>query len=189
MSIFLFCVILFGSLISTEITAFSISSRVLLKKSLSATDTAVRALSGDEFTEIRGKFENLVEGDKIFRVHSVAAGGFGSLLLLKPTLFFAAGLLAFAYQSWAIFILMVSYLSYQAPNLDAEAKQVIARGFFVMLAGESLLYFSDLVFHIGLYLLSPFTFVITLSSLAVFSALAYGYYISGTTGWKLKELS
>ena len=120
------------------------------------------------------------EGDMIFKVHSAGAAIFGSTLLLAPDVIIQSGpIAAFAYQQWSLFILAVAYITYNAPSLNKDAKTLLSNAYFGMCSAEAVLY----LFEISRTLFrTPFNILIVdLSSLVVFSLLAFGYWRSGNT--------
>ena len=131
--------------------------------------------------------DGLVAGDKIFKVHSIGAAFFGGTLLLAPDLIIQSGpIAAFAYQQWSLFILAVAYITYYAPSLDKNAKTLLANAYFGMCTAEAGLYLFEtlrMLFRTPLNVL-----LVDVSSLAVFTFLAVGYWRSGNTSlskiWK-----
>lgn len=174
--------------------AFSSSSmctlqRVVLRSSrqravLHMTDSNVM---GDVLDSYKGLLESkslsdLVKKDNIFRIHSVGALGFGSLLLLFPGLLLSFNpQMDFAYRQWSIFILAVAYITFKAPTLPKETKEMLATTYMIMCGSECFLYINDIVFNFN-----PLSLIIDGFSLAVFAALAYGYFASGLTNFSKK---
>ena len=125
------------------------------------------------------QIDELVEGDKIFKLHSVGAVFFGITLLFFPDVILKGGPIAsFAYQQWSIFILAVAYITYNVPA-DKHAKTLLANTFCGMCSAEALLYTIDILRT--LFRTPINIFVIDVSSLAVFAFLALGYLRSGNT--------
>ena len=127
--------------------------------------------------------KKLMEGEKVFKVHSVVAGLFGTILLLFPDLLLGSGpVAAFAYQQWSLFILTVSFITNAATELkDDKAKEILATAIFAMCAGETALYTKEILSTFGR--IPFFVYMIDFSSLFVFAFLAYGYYSSGLTSF------
>lgn len=165
------------------------SSRALQLRSLRLATASSDDLSLEAFTSVKSleDVNKLVEGSKIFKIHSVAAGVFGTLLLLFPDLLLGSGpVAAFAYQQWSLFILAVSYITNKAIDLeDVKAKEMLATAFFVMCSGETLLYLKEILSTLGR--IPIVVYLIDISSLFVFAALAYGYYSSGLTSFSTSE--
>ena len=126
------------------------------------------------------ELDDLVKGDKIFKLHSVGAAFFGSTLLLAPDLIIQSGpIAAFAYQQWSLFILAVAYITYNAHSLNKDAKTLLSNAYFGMCSAEAALYLFEILRTL---FRTPFNvLVVDLSSLAVFSFLALGYWRSGNT--------
>ncbi len=125
------------------------------------------------------QIDELVEGDKIFKLHSAGAAFFGITLLLIPDVILKSGPIAsFAYQQWSIFILAVAYITYNVPA-DKHVKTLLANTFCGMCSAEALLYTIEILrtlFRTPINIL-----VVDVSSLAVFAFLAVGYWRSGNT--------
>jgi hypothetical protein len=136
------------------------------------------AVTVPESPPLTEQLKGVFEGEKIFKVHSLTAGLFGTFLVLAPSLIgYGNQVLEQAYSSWGIFILAVSYLTYSAPTLDSSAQQLLARTFAIMVAAETLLYTKDLLFRLPGILLSPSDLLLTGGSLAVFTGLGEHVYV------------
>lgn len=62
--------------------------------------------------------EELVSGDGIFKIHSIGATLFGSVLLFFPQILMEGNAIAeFAYQQWSIFILAIAAITFLAPGI------------------------------------------------------------------------
>jgi hypothetical protein len=71
-------------------------------------------------------------GVKIFKVHSITAAVFGSLLVLAPGIISGGnGFLENAYSAWGVFILAVAYLTYKAPKQSPDV-QVLFQALYVI---------------------------------------------------------
>ena len=141
------------------------------------------------FTDAMTSFDRIVVDDGIFRIHGLTAAPIGILMLWKPQLLPGTNeVLALTNQSWAFFILAVALISFCAPGLVRDSKILIARVLFLLCASESVLYASDIVSHFGMYILSPIYLFVSVNSLILFTALAYGYLSSGSTGFFKKVL-
>ena len=134
--------------------------------------------------ELKAAFslEETVNGDKVFKIHSIAASGFGSLLLFYPNaVSFGDPASAFALQMWSIFILAVSVITFNASNLEEKSKKLLAQVYFWMCLSEAILTLTDIVRTIQLNL--PKYALVDIGSLGAFAFIAYLYWLSGATGY------
>jgi len=127
---------------------------------------------------------SLLQGDNMFRVHSLSAFSFGALLLFAPELVPGTSLAtAFAYQQWAIFILAISAIAFAAPSFeDKAAKRSIATTLMFMCGLETLLYGKEILSSLSSGSINAPLLAIDGSSAAVFLFLALGYKNSGLVG-------
>ena len=131
------------------------------------------------------QIDELVEGDKIFKLHSLGAAFFGGTLLLFPDVILQSGPIAsFAYQQWSLFILTVAYITYNAPTLGKDGKTLLANAYCAMCSAEAALYLFEILRT--LFRTPINIFAIDMSSLAVFAFLALGYWRSGNTSLSLE---
>jgi hypothetical protein len=125
-------------------------------------------------------FEKSVDGENIFRTHSVLATWFGTALLLVPQIFQAANPEAeFLCQQWSLFILAIAILTSQASSWEGDSKVQLARILCLMCSAETLLYLEQLITKFNIMGINDV--IVSVSSLFVFAYLTYGYIVSGTT--------
>ena len=97
-----------------------------------------------EKPEFLTRVADAVEGDGIFRYHSLAAGSIGLLMLFYPNIVNLGQnpITGFEFQKWGVFFLAVSVLTLLAPSLESNSKRLIAQIYFLMCSVEVLVYLS-----------------------------------------------
>mmetsp|Transcript_25827 Transcript_25827/g.37063 ORF Transcript_25827/g.37063 Transcript_25827/m.37063 type:complete len:186 (-) Transcript_25827:138-695(-) len=120
---------------------------------------------------------DLLQGDNMFKVHSLCATSFGLSLLLFPNVFLpmSDGTSSFICREWSIFILAVAVITFNAPNMEYKTKQLLARTYASMCAAESILQLNSM----ALSIFNMKSFIVDAVTFAAFGFITFGYIYSG----------